>query len=422
MDKIIEGEIIIDFNIFIKKEEEEEKNSLFDQHQKNLERIINIFKDDEAACLELKNENIGYFAHKFFNKEFEGIYANIPNSLLYEEITKKEKFVADDFFNEKEKLADNCFKARGLSLEYYINDLINQNFKFIDLPRVIFCFKPLDSNNKIKDIIELDSIFYSQNQEVLDFKSLPFIDDDTAKKIDSSLQFEAGLNKIEFHKNSLNLFEIKNRFPSNKDKAKDNIKVEMDSLLEKTKIFHDLYKDRFKYEKIKILFFYDSVRKKGFNNIILNSLKDFLKKNKYLDNKIELQIIFITTSYFAIGVKSLNDKCSYLQSQIDSLQKEISELNQNIDNIKNQNVSLNAEIINLNNDNISLRCEIKGLREDNILLNNDNISLRREINRLADDNISLQNKLNRVNIEIEAQNEKMTLLNQELDDIKKKLK
>jgi len=191
--------------------------------------------------------------------------------LLFEEITNKSKFKRENFYNKNDDISDNCLKAHGLSFEYYINDLIIKTFRFKVLPKVIFCFKPLDKSIDIKDIVELDGIFYSKNEKILNIKDLPFLDDDIIKRNKEfySLQnkikfkFEVGLNdKIIFDKNSLNLFEIKSRFLNNYPKDKINLKTEVSCLLEKVIIFHDLYRDRFdSFDKVKIIFLYDSFRK-----------------------------------------------------------------------------------------------------------------------------------------------------------------
>ena len=60
----------------------------------------------------------------------------------------------------------------------------------------------MDKSIDIKDIIELDGIFYSKNEEVLNIKDLPFLDDDIIKRNKEfySLQnknkfkFEVGIN------------------------------------------------------------------------------------------------------------------------------------------------------------------------------------------------------------------------------------
>ena len=321
LDKIINEELQINFDLFILKEGDP---TMFEQYYKNLNRIVEkIFNDKNKACEEISKETIGYFTHTFLDKKFEGIYATIPNDLLFEEITSKSKFKRENFYIKNDDISDYCFKVRGLSFEYYINDLIIKTFRFEDLPRIIFCFKPLDNSIVIKDIIELDSIFYSKNREILNIKNLPFLNDDIIKRNKDSynlqnkikFKFETGINdEIIFDKNSLNLFEIKSRFPNNDPDDKRYLKAEVGSLLEKVIIFHDLYKQRFgSFDKVKVIFFYDSIRKEGYDDILLSKIEEFINSNKFLADKFEFQIIFIATSFLAFGMKSLSDRVDRLE-------------------------------------------------------------------------------------------------------------
>ena len=367
LDKIINEEIQINFDLFILKEGDP---AMFDQHYKNLKRIVEkIFNDKNKACEEISKETIGYFTHTFFSKKFEGIYATIPNDLLFEEIINKSKLKSENFLKKNDDISDNCFKARGLSFEYYINDLLIKTFRFEDLPRVIFCFKPLDNSIDIKDIVELDSIFYSKNKEILNIKNLPFLDDDIIKRNKESyslqnkikFKFEAGVkDEITFDKNSLNLFEIKNRFPNNDPNDKRYLKTEVCSLLEKVIIFHELYKERFgSFDKVKVIFFYDSVRKEGYDNILLSKIEKFINSNKFLADKFEFQIIFIATSFLAFGIKSLSDRVENLETNITQNNIIINGLNEGLNDLK-------VRVEKLSKENQELRDEIDLLKKDRV--------------------------------------------------------
>ena len=352
LDKIINEELKFNFDLFILKEG---GPTMFVQYYKNLKRIVEkIFNDKNKICEEIFKETIGYFTHTIFGKKFEGIYSTNPNDLLFEEITNKSKFKRENFYNKNDDISDNCLKARGLSFEYYINDLIIKTFRFEELPRVIFCFKPLDKSIDIKDIVELDGIFYSKNEQILNIKDLPFLDDDIIKRNKEfynlqnkiKFKFEAGLNdKIIFDKNSLNLFEIKSRFPNNDPNDKRNLKTEVGSLLEKVIIFHDLYKERFgSFDKVKVIFFYDSVRKEGYDNILLSKINEFINSNKFLADIFEFQIIFIATSFLAIGIKSISDRTDRLETIITQNNIMINDLNARVEKLSNENQVLRDEI------------------------------------------------------------------------------
>ena len=107
----------------------------------------------------------------------QGIYSNLDNSILYKEITDKSKFEKDNIYINEPKKADNCFKSRGLSLEYYINCLFMNKFKQKELPRVIYHFLAEGQDNniiKLMDLEELDGVFYFQEKEILMINDLPF--------------------------------------------------------------------------------------------------------------------------------------------------------------------------------------------------------------------------------------------------------
>ena len=212
----------------------------------------------------------------------------------------------------------------------------------------------MDKSIVIKDIVELDSIFYSKNKEILNIKNLPFLDDDIIKRNKDSynlqntikFKFEAGINdEIIFDKNSLNLFEIKSRFPNNDPTDKRYLKAAIGSLLEKVIIFHDLYKERFgSFDKVKVIFFYDSVRKEGYDEILLSKIEEFINSNKFLVDKFEFQIIFIATSFLDFGIKSLSDRVDRLETFIIQNNIIINDLNRRVEKLSKENQELRDEI------------------------------------------------------------------------------
>ena len=407
LDKIINEELQIDFDLFILKKG---NPLMFDQHYKNLKRIIDIFKDEKKASEEISKKSIGYFTYTFFGKHFEGIYAAIPKDLLFEEITDKTKFQREDFNDKNDEIADNCFKARGLSFEYYINDLIIKNFGFEDLPRAIYCFKPLDISINIKEIVELDSIFYSKNEEKLNIKELPFLDDDIIKRNkefysknnEIKFKFEAGINdEIIFDKNSLNLFEIKSRFPTNNPNDKRYLETEVDSLFEKVIIFHELYKERFVFfDKVKVIFFYDSVRKEGYEKILVSKINEFINAHKSLADKFEFQIIFIPSSFFAIGIKNLTDKINFLETLVTQNNIIINNLKISNENLSNENKVLKAEVeyLKISNENLSNENKILKAGIEDLKAGMENLKAGME--NLSKENKILKDEINKINGEL----------------------
>ena len=64
----------------------------------------------------------------------------MDNSILYQEITKKNKFEKDDINESDKSITGNCFKARGLSLEYFLNCIFMDIFSQNELLREIYNF------------------------------------------------------------------------------------------------------------------------------------------------------------------------------------------------------------------------------------------------------------------------------------------
>jgi len=106
------------------------------------------------------------------------MFATILNRLLLEEITDNIKFKKDDFKTEDKSIVDNCFKARGLSFEYFINKIIMDNLKLEALPRVFFGL-----NDSKRELEELDGVFYTKSNKILNTKLFPFIEEEILKKM-----------------------------------------------------------------------------------------------------------------------------------------------------------------------------------------------------------------------------------------------
>ena len=78
-------------------------------------------------------------------KFIEGIFSIIDQSFLFEKITSDYNFPPDDIYSPNEIIANNAFKSRALSFEYYINrEIIINQLKAKERPRVIFPFINLE--------------------------------------------------------------------------------------------------------------------------------------------------------------------------------------------------------------------------------------------------------------------------------------
>ena len=61
--------------------------------------------------------------------------------------------------------------------------------------------------------------------------------------------------------------------------------------------FYHLFGERYKdIEKLRIMFFYNALPKKNYDDILSKTMKGYLGRNN-IKNKIQFQFIFITYSY-----------------------------------------------------------------------------------------------------------------------------
>lgn len=143
----------------------------------------------------------------------------------------------------------------------------------------------------------------------------------------------------------MNLFDVKSRFTNNDPKDKRYLKTEVGSLKKKVIIFHDLYKEIFgSFGKIKIIFFYDSVRKEGYDNILLSKIDEFINSNKFLVDIFEFQIIFNATSFLDIGIMSISNRTDCMETIITQNNIMIHDLNARVEKLSKENQVLRDEI------------------------------------------------------------------------------
>ena len=401
LDELINKKIKIDRNIFALKKPKNYK--FFEPHYANLEKAIEIFNDPKKFEENvLKEKNYGYICYKILDKDNsftyrEGLYAILQNRILYSEITDKSKFVKDDIYFENDDKADNSFKARGLSLEYYLNDFFMDYFKQKELPRVIYNFDPIiikedkiedtkrdkkkvkKEGNEIKkenerrtiEIEEFDGVFYLEKSEKIFKKNIPFIIDDTVEYFGNSFNF-AIENKNDDHlifdEGTMILLEVKNRFP-------DNLEKEINIILNKTLNFYQLYEERYKnIEKLRIIFFYDDIPKKNYDKALLKIINNFFIPKAAIREKIQFQFIFITSSYLAFNFRYLKDKIEYLEKTLkennSKFENEIKELKEKNSKIESKFNDFSLTIKELLKKVEQIELENKNLKIENKLLKN----------------------------------------------------
>ena len=137
LDDIINKNIKINLDLFAYKKCKEDW--MIDQYYLILERIISIF--DDANNFEIINKKlIGYFCFKNANNQIiERIYSIIPLDILFIEITDKMKYKPNPVAKYDDILI-NSKNAYFLNFEYYINDILINDLKLEELPRVFFYF------------------------------------------------------------------------------------------------------------------------------------------------------------------------------------------------------------------------------------------------------------------------------------------
>lgn len=407
LDELINKKIKIDRNIFALKKPKDYK--LFEPHYTNLEKAIEIFNDPKKFEENvLKEKNYGYICYKILDKDNnfayrEGLYAILQNRILYSEITDKSKFVKDDIYFENDGIADNNFKARSLSLEYYLNDFFMDYFKQKELPRVIYNFDPIiikedkiedtkrdkkkakKEGNEIKkenerrtiEIEEFDGVFYLEKSEKIFIKNLPFIIDATVEYYGNSFNF-AIENKNDDHlifdEGTIILLEVKNRFP-------DNLEKEINIILNKTLNFYQLYEERYKnIEKLRIIFFYDDIPKKNYDKAVLKIINNFFIPKTAIREKIQFQFIFITSSYLAFNFRYLKDKIEYLEK---TLKENNSKFENEIKELKEKNSKIESKF-----NDFSLTIKELTKKVEQIELENTNLKIE---NKLLKNKLSAQN-------------------------------
>ena len=273
-------------------------------------------------------------------------------------------------------MVDNSYKARALPLEYYLNvffmALLNQN----ELPKVIYNFDPYLFQNNIKgkndatkkrviEMEELDGVFYFEKKAELNIEKLPFIIDDIVEIKRNKFDFEIleNNNVLKFDENTLILLEVKNRFP-------DDLAKEINILLSKTMIFHQLYEERFKNMKnIRIIFFYDAIPKYNYNEELLKIINHFFQDKREIREKILFQFIFITSSYLAFNFKNLNERIDELEKEISFLKEKNSNLETNVKELFWWLLKSNKRLMSY----INLKLIMKNILKKTLILKGNNL-------------------------------------------------
>ena len=364
-------------------------NVKFDPKNKLNDKILKDLLDN----LKLNNNapnpyEYGYFCYRDKGgKYIEALYSVIKPELLYEDITKFNK--PDDFSYPNEEIAVAYKKSRAKCFEYYINKTIfEKRYNNKPYPRIIYPLNQVFNKNPFKynynfyeNEKEIDGCFYISDKNFkMDRKEFPFesqyynglfrnLEDYDNYKIDP-LSFLIG---------DLCLIEIKTHLPNKKlkyinSKEKNFHDTVMD-MLEKMFIFEQLFKDLgLEYKRIRLMLFYDLIRKRNYEYELNLALSDFKKKHYYLNylKQVYFQVIYIDSSYFAESLKSFQDNLDNLNEEIKFLKNDNKELKRNYEEIQEKyeiiegdNKEINKNYEDMKTKNEELEKKYNEIKENN---------------------------------------------------------
>ena len=321
------------------------EKSRFNPKYKLNDKILSELIDKKLKLNEFmgdKNE-YGYFCYYIDNCPIEALYSTINPVYLYNYSEVKD--LIDDYYKPNELIQNIFIKSRAMTLEYYINSTIFiEKYGAKPYPRIIF---PLDPSKKLpkylSNEVEIDGAFFisepfSMNDIDLPFAFQQFLSYTGSNKIFSINNESYDINGKYFEKGDLCLIEIKTKFPEkeipNQSSNELTFPEVLDKMLDKMIIFEQLFKTLgVKYERIRLILFYDLIKKKSYVNVITRALEKFGDKYYYLDylDKIYIQVIYINSSYFIETLRSNRDIIKNLKETIKIINDDINYLNKKVE-------------------------------------------------------------------------------------------
>ena len=279
----------------------------------------------------------GYFLYYLDDRYIEALYSIIDSVNLFNYSQIKD-FI--DCKYPREFIRSLNAKSNDLTLEYYINvNIFFEKYKVIQYPRIIFPLgKFKKSEGSLKNEVKIDGAFLVDKPFSILNSDFPFIFQLFLEYNGSNKMYKIDKEDYDIHgksflKNDLCLLEIRTKFPDIDDKK--NFTDALWKMLNKMIIFEQLFTYLgVKYDRIRLIIFYDLIQIKNYIKIIKNTLKKFGKKYwalNYLD-KIYMQAIYINSSYFFESLKTTSDKIKNLEETLKIL-KEKEDLNKNLNQI-----------------------------------------------------------------------------------------
>ena len=302
----------------------------------------------------MENENeYGYFCYHYNKRVIEGLYSIIDRLTLYN--YSNEESQGDDYCHPNIITQNLAIKRRAMTLEYFINyPVFFEKYKVKHYPRIIYPLKN-ENNNLDKELlneIKIDGAFFVENAFKIEDKDFPFIfqhflsfnNSNKLYKCNKS-KFKSDLSGKEFKKNDLCFLEIKTNFPETQNYEQDFPNI-LTKMLEKMIIFEQLFRELgVNYERIRLILFYDLIKRINFGNVIEKILEKFARDNAYLDyiDKICFQVIYVNSYYLVESLISNAEKWNIIDMEIKDIKKGIKKRAENISKVELENNKLQIE-------------------------------------------------------------------------------
>lgn len=360
-------------------------------------------------------KDYGYFCYinydkKGYQKIIEGLYSIINQISLFNYCKVKSK--GDNYFYPNTNIKNLYIKSRALTLEYYINySVFFERYKVRHYPRIIYPIKSLyyELDKELLNEIEIDGAFFVENNFKIEDNDFPFIFQNFLSYNNSNIlykpdkiKFKSDLNGKEFKKNDLCLLEIKTNFPDEENTGK-SFEDNLEKMLKKMFIFEQLFRElRVNYERIRLILFYDLVKKINYDDAIKKALTKFAEENAYLDylDKICFQVIYINSSYFVESLISNTEKINIFEKELKSLREELTNRDEKIYDLQTNNNKLLKMIESKNKELESKNKEIESKNKELEKMQNSNFNL---IHNLEVKLSKIEEKLN-INSTLEEDN------------------
>ena len=322
---------------FIKDDISYTYNIKFEPRKKLNDKVLQNLLDNLQLNEHAPNTSeYGYFCYEDKNELIEALYSTINSELLYDDITKYN--IPDDFINPKKYIQDAYIQSRAKSFEYYIDKTIfEKRYNNKRYPRIIYPLKKLYTDDPLK----YEYNFYESEKEIdgcyyINDKNFTIDKDEFSFQSQYCKSFYRNINDLNndigneylFLVGDLCLIEIKAKFPKKEKDYNDEEKDLNDTvidMLQKMIIFEQLFKDLgINYKRIRLILFYDLIKKKNYEKYLENIFKKFKNKYPNLDykDKIYFQIIYMDSSYFASSLKSFQDTIDNLNKKVEILSKD----------------------------------------------------------------------------------------------------